>query len=91
MGNRLILTPLNDDAQLMNEKILDRFVGAKKTFKSIDTVNDPPPSGERRDQRDVVEDLNRNALLQQMYPMEFLNSVTLTGLPPHKLNLKKAQ
>ena len=89
MRNRLILTPLNEDAQLMNEKILDRFVGAKKTFKSIDTVNDPPPPIERRNQRDVVDDPNRNALLQQMYPTEFLNSVALSGLPPHKLNLKK--
>ena len=89
MQNRLILTPLNEDARLINEQILDRFAGEKKIFKSIDIVNDMPLPGEQRVQQNVIEDPNRHAVLQQMYPTKFLNSVTLSGLPPHELNLKK--
>lgn len=51
------------------------LLGEKITYKSIDTV-------EATDGEDV-------ALLQQTYPVEFLNTVTLASLPPHALNLKK--
>src|SRR6185436_6746879 len=75
MHQRFVLTPLNEDARLINEDILQRLAGVKRTFKSIDTVGSNPG-----------ED---SAILQQLYPMEFLNSVKLSRLPPHELNLKK--
>lgn len=75
MHQRFILAPLNEDSRLINEEIRSRLQGEIITYKSIDTVGANPN-----------ED---HAILQQLYPTEFLNSVTLSGLPPHELNLKK--
>lgn len=77
MHQRFILTPLNEDARRINEEVLDRLAGEKRTYKSVDTV--APNPGDATD----------HAILQQIYPTEFLNSVKLSGLPPHELNLKK--
>ena len=50
-------------------------LGEKITYKSIDRVG-------------AVDGEDQNAL-QLNYPVEFLNSVNLAGLPPHALDLKK--
>lgn len=51
------------------------ILGKTTTYKSIDTIISADG-----------EDVNQ---LQQTYPVEFLNSVNLPGLPPHELNLKR--
>ena len=63
-----ILTPRNDDVDMINEWIIEKFPGAAATYRSADTV---------------AEDDLRNA-----YPTEFLNSITLSGMPPLSMTLK---
>ena len=72
--NRVILSPFNEEVRLINERILEKLRGDLVIFNSIDTVGAV-----------AGEDL---CMLQQMYPVEFLNSVNLTGLPLHALHLK---
>ena len=74
MHNRVILSPFNEEVRLINERILNKLRSDLVIFNSIDTVG--AVAGE-----DVC-------MLQQMYPVEFLNSVNLTGLPLHALHLK---
>ena len=68
--SRVILTPTNDVALQLNDKILDKLAGEAITFFSIDSV---------------VSDEQEEA---GMYPLEFLNSITPSGMPQHKLKLK---
>ena len=68
----VIVTPLNDDADRLNDRILTVFdCDAPVTeYRSIDTV---------------VED-ESNQICQ--VTTEFLNSLTPSGMPPHRLRLK---
>ena len=65
--SRAILSTKNENVDDINEKLIDRFPGAKKIYYSFD----------------IAEDDTNN-----YYPMEFLNSLTVSGLPPHVLRLK---
>ncbi|CAJ0848859.1 20320_t:CDS:2 [Entrophospora sp. SA101] len=56
---RAILTPLNNDVDVINERIMAKYPGEK-----------------------LPEDD------QNLYPIEYLNSITPQGLPPHELTLK---
>ncbi|XP_021750714.1 ATP-dependent DNA helicase PIF1-like [Chenopodium quinoa] len=67
MVQRAIITPTNDEVDMLNEKILKEFAGEEKNFYSFDSV---------------PEDR------QNLYPQEFLNSLSFGGLPPHILKLK---
>lgn len=69
-----ILAPRNDEVDLLNSKIIQKFrkndeENKLKTYLSADSIED---------------DLNSMIL-----PNEVLNSITPSGLPPHKLELKK--
>lgn len=68
--DRIILTPTNDDADEINEIVLDIFKKDEPliTYYSFDKPGD-----------------NENLKV----PTEFLNSLKLSGLPPHELKLKK--
>jgi ATP-dependent DNA helicase PIF1 len=68
-SSRAILTPLNKDADELNELILSRMPGADRTYLSADSAA-------------KSEDHN-------LYPVEFLNSLQLSGIPPHALKLKE--
>ncbi|KAK8935509.1 hypothetical protein KSP39_PZI013684 [Platanthera zijinensis] len=65
---RALLTPLNDDVSLLNEKCLKLLSGDEITYYSFDSVDDDGCN---------------------LYPQEFLNSISACTLPPHKLSLKK--
>jgi ATP-dependent DNA helicase PIF1 len=70
VGDRAILTPLNKDADELNEIALNKMTGDISVHLSIDSVLTKDPD----------EIIN--------YPVEFLNSLSLSGIPPHSLKLK---
>ncbi|XP_066916947.1 uncharacterized protein [Clytia hemisphaerica] len=70
LTKRVILTPTNEEALEINDKILQRQTGDVCTYFSFDSVV-----------ADTQEEVD-------LYPQEFLNSITPSGMPRHKLNLK---
>ncbi|KAB2600457.1 hypothetical protein D8674_010728 [Pyrus ussuriensis x Pyrus communis] len=58
MVERAVVTPTNEDVDMLNKKIINMFPGLEETMYSFDSP-------------------------------EFLNSISLGGLPPHKLTLKR--
>ena len=71
--DRTILCCRNDDVDAINQQILDTFPGQEVTVHSIDRASDPD-SGEDH---------------SGVYPVEFLNSLVLSGLPLAHLKLKQ--
>ena len=74
-ANSAILTPRNDDCNAINSRILDRLDGECFEYLSIDQVK--PAEG------DDVNDMATKV------PLEFLHALTPSGMPPHRLCLKK--
>ncbi|OWZ21535.1 Helitron helicase [Phytophthora megakarya] len=70
----IILTPKNTDVLAINNLILEKIPGEMHEFTSVDSVD-----GDDELQRQEHGDL---------YPPEFLNTISLSGMPPHKLCLK---
>ncbi|CAF1721168.1 unnamed protein product [Brassica napus] len=70
--HRAILTPTNDEVDKINDYMLSQLPGEEKVYLSSDSII---PS-------DV--DIEENVV----YPVEFLNSVKVAGLPRHCLKLK---
>ncbi len=70
MAKRCCLTPKNVDSHVINDLVLHKLPGNRKTYFSVDKV--------------VTDDEHEAAL----YTMEFLNSMTPSGMPLHKLELK---
>ena len=71
-----ILTPTNENVDKLNEMIMERFPGEGKIVLSADTV--------------AEEDL-QNAYptyFQLMHIQLIVNSITLSGMPPHLMTLK---
>lgn len=65
-----ILTPKNDAAFDINDKLLNKLPGPAKTYYSADTIKcDDSAEAEH-------------------FPIEFINSITPSGMPRHKLQLK---
>ncbi|XP_035840208.1 ATP-dependent DNA helicase PIF1-like [Helianthus annuus] len=71
---RAILTPRNMDADEINDYMFAQLRRTTKTYKSSDEIC--------RASTDVLEQ-------EQLYPSEFLNSLTFPGMPPHALHLKE--
>jgi ATP-dependent DNA helicase PIF1 len=67
---RVILTVKNDNAQMINNKVLNLMPGDSNHCFSADYVNEEEAG---------------------TYPDEFLNTLQLSGLPPHDLELKNGQ
>ncbi|GKA30053.1 putative helicase [Tanacetum coccineum] len=74
LKERAILTPKNDDADAINEYMFNQLSGDTITYYSAD---------------EVCKASTDNIHQHQLYPMEFLNSLNFSGMPPHKLCLKK--
>ena len=70
VGDKAILTPLNTDAEELNNIALQKMQGDVSVNLSIDSVLTKDPE----------EAMN--------YPVEFLNSLSLSGMPAYKLQLK---
>lgn len=71
--NRTVFSCKNDDIDEINANMLEKFPGDKMTLQSADSIQ----------QEDGGSNNN------QPYPAEYLNSITASGLPLAKLELKK--
>ena len=71
--DRTILCCRNDDVDAINQEILDIFPGQETIVHSIDRASDPD------------EGVDHSGI----YPVEFLNSLVLSGLPLAHLKLKQ--
>ncbi|GJZ92937.1 DNA helicase PIF1, ATP-dependent [Tanacetum coccineum] len=74
LKERAILTPWNDDADAINEFMFKQLSGKSVTYNSAD---------------EVCMASNDNIDQNQLYLIEFLNSLNFPGMPPHELHLKK--
>jgi hypothetical protein len=70
-----ILSTLNAEVDCLNAEVLKKFPGESQVFYSADSI----PTSEQSGQEDVM--LN--------YPVEYLNSISYSGLPLSKLELKE--
>jgi hypothetical protein len=77
LKDKCILCPKNEDTLELNEEILE-YVNQNQThtYSSIDSVESD----------ELKNDQSKNN--QSFYTLEFLNKLTPSGMPPHKLNLK---
>nr|GEV84765.1 DNA helicase [Tanacetum cinerariifolium] len=73
LREKVIVCPKNDTADTVNAKILSAVKSATKTYLSKDKAI---PIG-----RETSE-------IELLYPMEYLNTLTFPGFPPHELQLK---
>ncbi|XP_074603972.1 uncharacterized protein LOC141857378 [Brevipalpus obovatus] len=78
--NKCILAPTNDVTLKLNEEVLDKLPGSSKNFLSADV-----PLG---DDGSEINFRYLNTNLATLQTMEFLNSLTPSGFPPHCLRLK---
>lgn len=73
LRERAILTPTNKVVDHVNNLILENIPGESFTYKSVDSVQCPVGCHEN---------------LTSAYPVEYLNSIKLPGMPAHNLILK---
>jgi ATP-dependent exoDNAse (exonuclease V) alpha subunit len=73
-AKRVILASKNDDVADLNNSILDKLPGEPAAYLSVDSI-------------DGSEELE-GQLHSHLYPIEFLSSLSLGGISPHKLRLK---
>ena len=73
LKNHAILCPTNKVTYTVNLDILNRVPGQSKTYYGIDSI---------------VNDSSITAEEEEAYPVEFLNTISATGLPSQKLTLK---
>jgi PIF1-like helicase/Helitron helicase-like domain at N-terminus/Helicase len=73
ISKRAILCPKNEDTLILNEMILEKLPGESRTYASADSV---------------FTDVDTPADVLAHYSMEFINSLTPCGMPPHLLTLK---
>ncbi|GJT48530.1 DNA helicase [Tanacetum coccineum] len=73
LQEKAIVCPKNDTADAVNAKILSTVKSTTKTYLSRDEAI---PMG-----RETSE-------TKLLYPMEYLNTITFPGFPPHELQLK---
>ncbi|GJX09165.1 ATP-dependent DNA helicase PIF1-like protein [Tanacetum coccineum] len=74
LKERAILTPINDDADAINEFMFKKLGGVSMTYNSVDEIC--KASTDTEDQH-------------HLYPVEFLNTLNFPGMPPHALCLKR--
>ncbi|GJV34720.1 ATP-dependent DNA helicase PIF1-like protein [Tanacetum coccineum] len=74
LKERAILTPINEDADAINEFMFKKLSGEVVTYNSVD---------------EICKASTDNIDQHQLYPVEFLNSLNFLGMPPHELCLKK--
>lgn len=68
-----VLTPRNDDCDMINRRILSRLDGELREYRSIDKV---------------IADGENAQELETTIATEFIHTLTPTGMPPHSLHLK---
>ncbi|GJY61331.1 DNA helicase [Tanacetum coccineum] len=73
LQEKAIVCPKNDTTDEVNAKILSSTKGVMKTYLSRDEAI---PLGKQTSETEML------------YPMEYLNTLTFPGFPPHELQLK---
>ncbi|XP_074337031.1 uncharacterized protein LOC141674207 [Apium graveolens] len=73
LSERAILTPTNQTAGHLNSLIVDKLPGESVYYFSVDAAEEFGG---------IDEDLN------EAFPIEYLNSLNVAGMPPHDLKLK---
>ncbi|XP_071697343.1 uncharacterized protein [Rutidosis leptorrhynchoides] len=73
LRERAILTPKNVDAAEINMHMFNKLQGVTTIYKSSD---------------EICKGSTDNIHQEELYPMEFLNSLNFPGMPPHELSLK---
>ncbi|KAK1382164.1 hypothetical protein POM88_019899 [Heracleum sosnowskyi] len=71
--DRAILTPINADVDIINTEVLKLSPGKCKVYRSYDSI--------------CKSSINYEAH-ENMYPIEFLNSLKFAGVPNHELQLE---
>ncbi|KAJ1270577.1 hypothetical protein BS78_06G062900 [Paspalum vaginatum] len=70
---RAILAQTNEIAAAINSQMIANLTTEEMSYYSSDSIDD---------------DTNNRAMLEALYPIEFLNTLQLSGLPNHHLQLK---
>ncbi|XP_063942080.1 uncharacterized protein LOC108218842 isoform X3 [Daucus carota subsp. sativus] len=73
LRDRAILTPLNEFVHSVNNNVLKRLPGEFKVYKSCDTICKASSNG---------------AADEVLYPPEYLNSLKVSGVPNHEIQIK---
>jgi ATP-dependent DNA helicase PIF1 len=72
-SNRDILSPTNDVAVAINMKMIEKFTTPEMSYYSSDSIDDSSAN---------------HSTIEALYPTEFLNTLSINGLPDHMLHLK---
>lgn len=70
---RAILAPTNEIAASINAQMISQLATAEMSYYSSDSIDD---------------NTSNHATLESLYPVEFLNTMQIAGLPEHHLQLK---
>jgi len=70
---RAILAPTNEVASTINREIVDQIATEEMSYYSSDSIDDAT---------------SNYCTLESLYPQEFLNTIQMSGLPDHHLQLK---
>ena len=73
LQGKAIVCPRNETADAINSAILDMLHGEAYTFTSID---------------EAIPKSNDGGATELLYPQEYLNTLTFSGMPPHQLTVK---
>ncbi|PUZ56489.1 hypothetical protein GQ55_5G311900 [Panicum hallii var. hallii] len=71
--DRAILAPTNEVVTEINNKMISQLTTYEMSYYSSDSIDDT---------------LANHSTLESLYPTEFLNTITINGLPEHVLKLK---
>jgi ATP-dependent DNA helicase PIF1 len=72
-SNRAILCPTNEIVAKINAKMIEQLTYQEMSYYSSDRIDDSTVN---------------HSTMKALYPSEFLNTLSVTGLPSHILNLK---
>ncbi|KAL8105984.1 hypothetical protein AgCh_029703 [Apium graveolens] len=73
LRDRAILAPTNKLVDEINAHMLDRIPGEEHVYLSVDSIDEGP-----------IDEHSLNSA----FPVEFLNSIDMSGMPKHELKLK---
>jgi ATP-dependent DNA helicase PIF1 len=72
-SNHAILSPTNDVAAVINMKMIEKITTLEMSYYSSDSIDDS---------------LANHSTMEALYPTEFMNTLSINGLPDHMLHLK---
>jgi ATP-dependent DNA helicase PIF1 len=72
-SDRTILAPTNDVVSAINSKMIQQLTSEEMSYYSSDFIDDSPAN---------------YSTMEALYPTEFLNALSINGLPDHVLHLK---